>query len=132
MADHVTVPVQTDLKNALVKYATEHEMSAATVARQAIAQFLGVKLVELPTRSRQKRYASAEERRDAQKSQQKSQRTMVKAAMLAARAGDTDISIRLLTNQMTLEEAEAYMKSKSGVSTADDDEEEAPAATKSA
>jgi predicted transcriptional regulator len=128
MADHVTVPVQTDLKNALVTYAKEHDMSAATVARQAIAQFLGVKIVELPTRSRQKRYASAEERRDAQKTQQKSQRTMVKAAMLAARAGDTDISIKLLTNQMTLEEAEAYMQSKSGVSTADEVEQAEDAA----
>lgn len=127
MADHVTVPVQTDLKNALVTYAKEHDMSAATVARQAIAKFLNITIVELPTRSRQKRYASAEERRDAQKTQQKSQRTMVKAAMLAARAGDTDISIKLLTNQMTLEEAEAYMQSKSGVGTAVDDEVETPA-----
>ena len=121
MADHVTVPVQAELKRALIEYAKANDMSASSVARKAIADFLGVKVVEMPRRARQTTITDPVERAKMQARKQKDQRTMVKAAMLAAHAGETDTSIALLTGKMTAEEAEAYIKEKQGITDAEDE-----------
>ena len=76
MTEKQMFPLTPELKEALGKYASEHNESVASVIRRAICKELGLP-IEQATSSRRK-YATVEERQEAQKQRNKERAELVK------------------------------------------------------
>ena len=77
MTEKQMFPLTPELKQALGKYATEHNESVASVIRRAICKEIGLP-IETATTSARRKYASVEERQAAQKARNAEKAALVK------------------------------------------------------
>jgi hypothetical protein len=77
MTEKQMFPLSAELKEALGKYASEHDESVASVIRRAICKELGLPVETVSTSGRRK-YASVEERQAAQKARNAEKAALVK------------------------------------------------------
>jgi hypothetical protein len=101
---HIMFPAPLALREALAEYAQQNNVSAASVARQAIADAIGFDLISTPSAPRTRKYKNELERKEAQKVLQTEKRLRVKAAMIAARKGLKDLTTKLLDGSISINE----------------------------
>ena len=75
MTEKQMFPLSSELKEAIGKYATEHNISVAELIRSSVANTINFKYTQTDSR---KKYANAEERKEAQKQRQKKDREDLK------------------------------------------------------
>ena len=89
---YVVVHLSQAMKDAIGAYATQHNVSGSALVREAIATKIGFDLSSAPTRERQKKYATPEDRTAAQRKryQEKraTERAVLDAIMKQAKAKD--------------------------------------------
>lgn len=104
MKTHLMIVISEAQKDALGVYAMKHDRSIASVVREAIASQIGydfsteVKPVE--TRGRPRKYATDEERKNANKVRAAAQRQLVKQLLSAYRSGEHYDSIQRLGSSL--------------------------------
>lgn len=99
-ANTIMFNVSDQFQEALDQFVGEKNESRAAIVRQAVAKFIKYDLASEPATTRKSKYASAEERKEAQKARAKKRRELTRQLLAAYEAEDSEEAIKALVESL--------------------------------
>lgn len=96
----ILITCTTRFKNAVGEYAQQHNVSVALLIRDAVAKYIKYDFDEEKTTDRRRKYASAEDRKEAQRQRQKQERAEVNKLLALLKHEQHVESVQAIRNSL--------------------------------